>query len=342
MNKILFIANIQQGSLPTAGGAQAKNQIFLSFLQERFNKVSVYDTWKKNRIISLLVIFLKITFSPRKKIILSLSFRGIYILSKILTNLKIKRDIYFWVVGGDIADYMKNIGTEVKYYLSYFLKVIVQAKYISDELIALGLENVKVVPNFKKTDYYPIKKEKNNKTILRFVYLSRLIEEKGVGLIIDAVRQLGTKGYEVDFYGSLSTTYSKKFFEELSINNVHYKGFINLQKNENYDLLASYDVMLFPTYFPGEGFPGVLIDAFIAGLPVITTLFHANPEVVLDGKNGIIIAPKNIKQLKDAMNGFISGKYNLETMQIEALSAAKQYNVRNVLNDELFKELGIL
>ena len=42
--KLLFIGSIQDGKLPTGGGAQAKNQIFLRFLKVKFSNVSYYDT----------------------------------------------------------------------------------------------------------------------------------------------------------------------------------------------------------------------------------------------------------------------------------------------------------
>jgi glycosyltransferase involved in cell wall biosynthesis len=342
MNKILFIGNIQYGMLPTGGGAQARNQIFLKYLQKRFGDVSFYDTWHKNKIVSLFAILFKIVFSKREKIILSLSFNGVYILAKILTKLKIKRNIYYWVIGGGIANHTKQRENEAKRYLSYFYQIIVQAKCIKADFEVLGIKNVTVVPNFKNIDYIPAKKEKGNDVASRFVYLSRLIEEKGVGLIIKAAKELKEKKFEIDFYGTPSPTYSKNYFETLGLPNIHYKGFLDLQKKENYDLLATYDVMLFPTYFNGEGFPGILIDAFIAGLPVIASNFYANPEVIINGKNGILVPPENWKKLKEVMNGFITGKYDLKVMQMEALSSANQYNVYNVLNEALFAELGIL
>lgn len=335
MRQILFIGNIQYGESPTGGGAQAKNQIFLNFLQSKCKKVTFYDTWKINKLLSLISILFKIITSPKKKIVLSLTFHGVYILSKILTRLRIKRDIDYWVIGGDIATCIKEDRLDAKDFFLYFNKIIVEAKYIADELETLGIANVHVVSNFKNIPNV-VNNEKQNANF-RFVYLARLIEEKGVGLIIEACRQLGNYSFEVDFYGSTSSFYSNEYFKNLRLKNVNYKGFLNLDSKEGYSILSSYDVLLFPTYFEGEGFPGVLIDAFISGLPVITTDFHANPEIVLDGKNGIIIPPNNLEELKMAMSGFIEGKYNLGEMKAIARSSAKLYEVENVLNYELFE-----
>lgn len=334
MHQILFIGNIQYGESPTGGGAQAKNQIFLNFLQSKYKNVSFYDTWKKNKLLSLFTILFKIITSPKKKIILSLTFHGVYLLSKFLTQLRIKRDVDYWVIGGDIAACIKEGRLDAKVFFAYFNKIIVEAKYMADELEILGITNVQVVPNFKNIPYVVAEKKQNSN--LKFVYLARLIEEKGVGLIIDACRQLGECGFEIDFYGSTSSIYSNEYFKRLGLSNVNYKGFLNLDSKEGYSVLASYDVLLFPTYFEGEGFPGVLIDAFICGLPVITTNFHANPEIVSDGISGIIIQPNNLEELKKAMSTFIEGKYNLLEMKANARKSAKFYDVSNVLKDELF------
>jgi glycosyltransferase involved in cell wall biosynthesis len=335
MRQILFVGNIQFGEFPTGGGAQAKNQIFLNFLESKYKNVSFYDTWRKNKLLSLLIILFKIIFSPNKKIILSLTYHGVYVLSKVLTHLKLKRDIDYWVIGGDIAACIKDGRLDTREYFLCFKTIIVEAKYIADELKFFGITNVKIVPNFKSIPEVFVAFTKGSN--MRFVYLARLIEEKGVGLIIEASRQLGEQDFEIDFYGSTSDQYTKEYFEELDLKNVNYKGFLNLDSKDGYAILASYDVLLFPTYFEGEGFPGVLIDAFICGLPVITTSFHANPEIVIDGKSGVIIPPHNIDELQKAMSGFIEGKYDLIEMKETARNSAGLYEVSNVLKDELFE-----
>jgi glycosyltransferase involved in cell wall biosynthesis len=338
MPKILFLANIQYGQPPTGGGAQAKNQIFLNYLQSRFKDVTFYDTWHKNHVISLLVCLFKILFAGDRKIILSLSNPGVVVLARIMSKLSIKREMYFWVIGGgrNWEQFGKGINS-----LSCFKYIIVQAEYIKKDLEQAGLSNIKVVRNFKNTKYFPVKKE-NRTNIVRFVFLSRLIEEKGVGLIIDAAKQIGCSGYEIDFYGLPSQDYSEEYFSSLGMSTVKYQGFLDLKSNAGYNILSEYDVMLFPTFFAGEGFPGILIDAFIAGLPVVASNFHANPEVIIDGKNGILIEPKSVTDLSLIMRKFINREYDLPAMQNVARYSAQHYLVQNVLSDNLLKEIGFL
>jgi len=63
--------------------------------------------------------------------------------------------------------------------------------------------------------------------------------------------------------------------------------------------------MLFPTFWVGEGFPGIIIDAYIAGLPIIASDWNLNGEIIDEKETGFIIKKKDSIQLKDKMKYFI-------------------------------------
>lgn len=339
MNKILFIGNIQHAQSPTGGGAQARNQIFLDHLKNNFEDITYIDTWKKNRLISFLSILFRILISPNTKIILSLSYDGLLLLSKVLCFLHLKRKTYYWVVGGDLIHKIKQSNQKAIQYLRYHDHIIVQANYMANDLIDIGFENVKTVRNFKKIP--SIKRKSTTGKKIKFVFLGRLIEEKGVGLIIEAARKLSKYDFQIDFFGPHSKQYDSAFFDNLKQKNVAYRGFLDLTCDKGYEVLASYDVMVFPTFFEGEGFPGVFIDAFISGLPIVTTNFHANSEVVTNGENGLIIPANDVDALYQTMKAFLIGKHNLVQLKKNAQAASLNYDVKNVLNKTLFEEIGL-
>jgi glycosyltransferase involved in cell wall biosynthesis len=68
--------------------------------------------------------------------------------------------------------------------------------------------------------------------------------------------------------------------------------------------MAQYDALLLPTYHEGEGYPGVVLEAFRAGLPVICTRWQALPEIV-DDTCGILVEPRSAEELRDAMERLI-------------------------------------
>ncbi len=65
-------------------------------------------------------------------------------------------------------------------------------------------------------------------------------------------------------------------------------------------LLANVDIFVLPTNY-GEGLPRSLLEAGACGLPLITTNIPGCSEVVEEGVNGILIAPKDVTALKEAL-----------------------------------------
>jgi glycosyltransferase involved in cell wall biosynthesis len=60
------------------------------------------------------------------------------------------------------------------------------------------------------------------------------------------------------------------------------------------------DALVFPSY--REGFPNVVMQAGAMGLPAIVTNINGCNEIIENEINGLIISPKNVKELETAMN----------------------------------------
>ena len=92
-------------------------------------------------------------------------------------------------------------------------------------------------------------------------------------------------------------SYRDRFDELLKQNAdlVTYCGIVEFDKTV--ETLKQYFALLFPTFYYGEGFPGNLVDAFNAALPVIATDWMYNKEIVKDGVHGILVSPHNPNEL---------------------------------------------
>jgi len=129
----------------------------------------------------------------------------------------------------------------------------------------------------------------------RFVFVGHVKPSKGIREIISAAEQLGSE-VTVDIYGPVSGGVRQ---DELTrLENVAYRGV--LMPSEVIPTLRQYDALLLPTYHDGEGYPGVILEAYVAGLPVIATEWRAIPEIV-DKTSGILVSPHNAAELADAM-----------------------------------------
>lgn len=342
-DKIYLIGPIDLGNVPT-NGVTMKNQLFYKRFSELFDVVRIVDSWnisKKPWV--LLQIIWAILFHPQYKFIISGGNSSRHIFNFIY-KFGIKRNMYFWVAGGNLQNKIKE-GIYNKRVLNYLNAVIVQGKSMRDELIEMGVINAVYVPNSKPINYTPILKDKSPNTKIHFVFLSRIHPDKGCDDIFEASRRLNKLGYEdmydISFYGPVFDTYADSFYKQISeFPNVTYNGFLDLTKNDGYAKLSCYDVMLFPTYWPGEGFPGIVVDSYIAGLPIIASDWNLNKEVVEDGKTGFIIETKNVDMLCKCMTDFITSQAPLYVMRQYCVKHVCNYDFRNVLSEQLMQSLG--
>jgi glycosyltransferase involved in cell wall biosynthesis len=65
-------------------------------------------------------------------------------------------------------------------------------------------------------------------------------------------------------------------------------------------LLRESDLLIFPSRPAGEGMPGVLIEAGLSGVPVVTTAVPGVGSIVADGETGVVVAVNDLSGLTDA------------------------------------------
>lgn len=290
----------------------------------------------------MLRVLAAILFRRKERFIVAANNMSSYRLLQLFTLTGIEGVIY-WVIGGTIGEWLKTGRVNKKYYrcVSCFL---VEGNKMKSALESVGYKNVRYVPNFKNIHYYPVKKERPDE-IVRFVFLSRIIPEKGANLIFDAVSDLNVRysaRLSVDFYGPVDGAFEADFNAMCALyGNVAYRGFLDLTDERNYDVLASYDVMLFPTYWHGEGFPGIMIDAFVAGLPVIASNHNLNADLVDDGVTGCIIPARDAAALSAAMERFITKKVDCAAMSRACTERAHLYSTCHVIDTQLLTDIGL-
>lgn len=129
----------------------------------------------------------------------------------------------------------------------------------------------------------------------RFVYVGHVRENKGMHVLKEAARQL-PNGVTIDVFGPWFDDLEKNFFDDSA--NISYSG--ALKPQDVIPTLRQYDALLFPTLCHTEGYPGSVLEAYIAGLPVISSRIGAIPEI-LDESVGILIEPGNPDELAKAI-----------------------------------------
>lgn len=119
------------------------------------------------------------------------------------------------------------------------------------------------------------------------LFLSRIEKEKGIYIAIDAFSQIKLPmDCELIIAGDGGELENaKQYVIEKQIPNVKFVGFV--RDKAKHELLSKSDILFFPTYY-GEGLPTTVLEAMLYGLPVVSRINAAIPDVVEHGINGFL------------------------------------------------------
>jgi len=143
----------------------------------------------------------------------------------------------------------------------------------------------------------------------KFIYIGHIRPGRGIKFIIDAAERFNKK-IIVDLYGPLMEGIKESDFHGLK--NIRYLG--SLLPENVITTYENYDACLFPTCFHSEGYPGAIIEAMYAGLPVISSSIGAIPEIV-DDSNGILISPNDADSLYNAIRLIIEDDHLFDKLK---------------------------
>lgn len=328
------------------GGEVCKNRNFTCFFEWAGIPYMVINTsgWQKRPWVLFHILWQAITH-PKNKILLSASSKSSNKIIRILSTFRKKNEIVYCVVGGSFHKALEAGQYKVEDYKG-LRSILVQSPDMKEALEEIGLERVYYMPNSKMIrKSLPPKTSGGDK--VRFVFASQVRPEKGCDVIFDAMKLLNAQGlesrYEVVFYGTIKPEYSSVFNEKLErLHNASYNGILDFEEVEGHQTLSSYDVMLFPTFWDGEGFPGVFIDAFIAALPIIATDWNFNKSIIGDGKCGYIIQPRDSSDLANKMLSFIKNPETISEFSKVSHNLAGKYDTREVMNTRFMGEIGLI
>ena len=161
----------------------------------------------------------------------------------------------------------------------------------------------------------------NNQTKpFTFIFVGRLVRDKGINELVSAFSRLS--GVFSNIRLLLVGPEEKDLDPLLPETNEEIKKNLAIEavgpKKDVRPWLAAADALVFPSY--REGFPNVVIEAGAMGLPSIVTDINGSNEIIIDGKNGVIIPSKDENAIYEAMKYFIENPCKIEQMAKEARS----------------------
>ena len=243
------------------------------------------------------------------------------------------RKLHYVVIGGWLPEFLMNRkGLTRK--LKRFDAIYVETNTMKKALEEQGFTNIVVMPNCK--DLNILKPEElvyPTGEPYKLCTFSRVMKEKGIEDAVNAVKSVNEEAgrtiYTLDIYGQIDSSQTQ-WFEDLKTmfpDYIKYGGLVDYDKSV--DVLKNYFALLFPTHFYTEGIPGTIIDAYAAGVPVISAEWENFADIVDNHITGIGYDILDQEEFIEVIKNL--DKEQIDKMKISCLQKAQSYLLSNVI-----------
>lgn len=164
-------------------------------------------------------------------------------------------------------------------------------------------KRIEIVPNI--IDYPTINKRHKESSVLNFLFLGQIGSRKGIFDLLEVLSK--NKGkyngkIKLTIGGNGETDKLKTIIKEKQIEGlVEFIGWVTNEKKIN--CLQTADIYILPSY--NEGLPISILEAMSYGQAIIATNVGGIPEIVIPGRNGVLIEPGNLIEIENAIDFFI-------------------------------------
>lgn len=142
--------------------------------------------------------------------------------------------------------------------------------------------------------------------------IAELHPRKGIIYLLETAKKFAKENESIKFVivgtGKEKETYESYITKNQLENHVILLG----RRHDIPQILKSSDLFILPSL--NEAFGLVLLEAMIAGLPVIATRNGGIPEIIKDGENGILVPPKDADAIEKAIEQIFSSPLTHQAM----------------------------
>lgn len=189
---------------------------------------------------------------------------------------------------------------------------------------------------------FPFAEEYPTGTRVTFLFIGRVMKEKGIEELLMATQRLVNEGVmcELNVVGSYEEDYKEIISQHEAEGWLHYYG---VQKDVRPYINGAHCFVL-PSWH--EGMANTNLESAASGRPVITTRIHGCMESVIEGVSGFLVEPKNVEDLYKGMKKFC----NLSFKERKDMGLSGRKHMEDVFDKEkvveetidvMMKKIGI-
>lgn len=187
-------------------------------------------------------------------------------------------------------------------------------------------------------DYFNILSYPSTEKTIDFVFVSRIMKEKGIEQYLQAAEYIRNKYPNTRFHvcGFCEEEYQEILMNYQKRGIITYHGMVK----DIRQILKITHCTIHPTYYP-EGLSNVLLESAASGRPIISTNRSGCREVINNGENGYLVKEKDSRDLIDKIETFLQlTPYEMAKMgRAGRKKVEKEFN-RQIVVESYMKELS--
>lgn len=119
----------------------------------------------------------------------------------------------------------------------------------------------------------------------------------------------------------------KKYVKQNQLKNIHFLGF----RKDIPEILSQSDIVTLLSFH--EGLPRCIMEAMVAGKPLVVTNVRGSRDLVTHGRNGLLVDLEDDQTLIESFTKLINDQKLCKEMGKASKRAIRSYNLTNVLNE---------
>ncbi len=156
-----------------------------------------------------------------------------------------------------------------------------------------GRDNFRWFPNTR--DVEPPARPRRGR-VEKLIFVARLDMDKGLAEALDACRRL-PEGCHLNVFGPGMSGTDFSLFDDHP--RATYGGV--LDPAETLRVIGEHDLLVYPSYYRSEGYPGAILEAFQCGLPVVAARWGGVSELVEHEVSGLLVEPRSAADVEAAI-----------------------------------------
>ena len=207
----------------------------------------------------------------------------------------VRRPLVLRISGGDMmVDYL-GYGAFARW-LADRTHMRCSRVYVETQYLRRGFDNRSNFKWFPNTRSIEVPARTGRDRVEKLIFIARLDMDKGLAEALEASRHLPGNCHLNVFGPGMSDT-------DFSLFEGHpratYRGV--LDPAEIPGVLGEHDLLVYPSYYRSEGYPGAILEAFQCGLPVVAAKWGGVAELVEHEESGLLVEPRSAAEVESAI-----------------------------------------